>query len=294
MPLPFRLRPTLVSPLLVSLTVACGGSVSETASDGSPLMEGTPGGSATGNAGASTATTSPGQGASPTGSATSPTGGAPTPEAMAGSTSMPSTSGGSTAAGGSSQLPGRDTTGGRETGTGGDDGEGVDGGPGEGSGGKPSRQPVAANGASCTTADDCESGVCEGLGCGDDGGTCVSPARPCTRDLVAYCDCDGITFQASGSCPGQRFASEGACAGAGGAGGGGGTTPEGESCVTGEDCESGVCEGLGCGDDNGTCVSLLRACTADLGEYCGCDGETFYGSGSCPGDRYASVGPCPN
>jgi hypothetical protein len=39
-------------------------------------------------------------------------------------------------------------------------------------------------------------------------------------------------------------------------------------------------------------VSTERMCTRDLAEYCGCDGQTFTGSGSCPGGRYAYRGAC--
>jgi hypothetical protein len=67
------------------------------------------------------------------------------------------------------------------------------------------------------------------------------------------------------------------------------------SCLTGADCESGVCEGMGCGDDQpGRCVTEDRRCTRDYAAYCGCDGQTFHGSGSCPGARYSAKGECAN
>lgn len=69
-----------------------------------------------------------------------------------------------------------------------------------------------ADGASCLTAADCQSGICEGEGCGaDQPGTCKPKARACTRDLRAYCGCDGVTFRTSGSCAGRRYASRGEC-----------------------------------------------------------------------------------
>ncbi|MCA9711788.1 MAG: hypothetical protein KDK70_38485, partial [Myxococcales bacterium] len=78
-----------------------------------------------------------------------------------------------------------------------------------------------ADGASCLAASDCQSGVCEGQGCGDDQpGTCVPQSRMCTRDLQAYCGCDGATFRTSGSCPGQRYAARGECTTAPSKGGG--------------------------------------------------------------------------
>ena len=69
-----------------------------------------------------------------------------------------------------------------------------------------------ADGAACHAGDDCASGICEGEGCNVPG-RCMPRARACTRDLRTYCGCDGKTFQASGSCPGQRFASRNACEG---------------------------------------------------------------------------------
>lgn len=68
---------------------------------------------------------------------------------------------------------------------------------------------------------------------------------------------------------------------------------DGDACLTASDCASGVCEGMGCGEDMpGTCATKMRPCTKDLRAYCGCDGETFRGSGSCPGQRYSKKGPC--
>lgn len=74
----------------------------------------------------------------------------------------------------------------------------------------PKRDPKPA-GAQCQASAECESGVCEGEGCGDTPGTCAPAQRACTRDLRQYCGCDGKTFQASGSCPGQRFSAKAAC-----------------------------------------------------------------------------------
>ena len=76
----------------------------------------------------------------------------------------------------------------------------------------PDIQP-GADGVSCLSAMDCRSGVCEGVGCSvDEPGTCMPEDRRCTRDLHAYCGCDGATFRASGSCPGKRVAAREACA----------------------------------------------------------------------------------
>lgn len=63
----------------------------------------------------------------------------------------------------------------------------------------------------CTSSADCPDGqMCSGPeGC-DAAWTC-GPARPCTRDYVAYCGCDGQTMHGSGSCPPGPFRSRGEC-----------------------------------------------------------------------------------
>lgn len=67
-------------------------------------------------------------------------------------------------------------------------------------------------GAECLAAADCTSKVCEGEGCGaDHPGHCVAADRMCTQDIQSYCGCDGKTFTASGSCPGQRYAHRNQC-----------------------------------------------------------------------------------
>jgi hypothetical protein len=72
-----------------------------------------------------------------------------------------------------------------------------------------------------------------------------------------------------------------------------GTAPGGAACLSADECLSGICEGQGCGDDQpGVCVDGPRACTRDLATYCGCDGQVFQTSGSCPNRRYAHRGAC--
>lgn len=84
--------------------------------------------------------------------------------------------------------------------------------PGEPQGAPPADGQLRADGEPCLTAAECGSGICEGEGCGPDTpGTCAPRNRACTRDLRAYCGCDGVTFRTSGSCPGRRFAARGEC-----------------------------------------------------------------------------------
>lgn len=71
--------------------------------------------------------------------------------------------------------------------------------------------------------------------------------------------------------------------------------PQPDTCLTDADCGAEqLCEGMGCDEDSpGACVDRNRVCTKDLRPYCGCDGQTFLASGSCPGARYQAAMPCP-
>jgi hypothetical protein len=73
-------------------------------------------------------------------------------------------------------------------------------------------------------------------------------------------------------------------------------TPDGATpiaCRSGADCPSSMmCDGpAGCGMP-WSCVAA-RPCTADVSPFCGCDGNTFYGSSSCPGQPYQVRAACP-
>jgi hypothetical protein len=153
-------------------------------------------------------------------------------------------------------------------------------------------EPAAgrADGTACDSAADCASGICEGQGCGPGQGVCRPQNRQCTLDLRQYCGCDGQTFQGSGTCPKRRYSARGPC---------GDATPvptakapAGAACNAASDCASGICEGQGCGPNQGVCAPARRMCTRDLRQYCGCDGQVFQSSGSCPGKRFSKRGPC--
>ena len=162
-----------------------------------------------------------------------------------------------------------------------------------GTGSVPVATGKAAEGGECQAAADCDSGICEGMGCNVPG-RCVSKSRMCTQDFQAYCGCDGKTFHGSGSCPGQRYASRGECPAA--------QPPpapapaklaDGAACAAADQCSSGICEGKGCDAKSlGKCAPQMRRCTRDMAVFCGCDGKTFQGSGSCPGQRFAAKGAC--
>jgi hypothetical protein len=67
----------------------------------------------------------------------------------------------------------------------------------------------------------------------------------------------------------------------------------GEACFDGSECDSGVCEGEGCGTNQpGACAPSDRACKGAEAQFCGCDGETFRAPGDCPGQPFARRGAC--
>lgn len=78
---------------------------------------------------------------------------------------------------------------------------------------RPVLTAVAAPAKTCKSGADCSKDErCDfAPGC-DVPGACVPP-RPCTKDLVPYCGCDGHTFESSGTCPEKAFSRRGACEG---------------------------------------------------------------------------------
>lgn len=69
--------------------------------------------------------------------------------------------------------------------------------------------------------------------------------------------------------------------------------PAGKTCKSNADCAQGEqCSGpQGCGSV-WTC-GPPRVCTRDLVTFCGCNGEEFKASGSCPTQPYRARGKCP-
>jgi hypothetical protein len=67
---------------------------------------------------------------------------------------------------------------------------------------------------------------------------------------------------------------------------------DGTACSTSSQCASGICEGMGCGWNQGKCAPAQRSCTRDLRVFCGCDGKDFQGSSTCPGRVFRHPGSC--
>ena len=69
--------------------------------------------------------------------------------------------------------------------------------------------------------------------------------------------------------------------------------PEGAVCFAGRECQSGMCEGAGCSKETpGVCVTTERPCSEQRETYCGCDGQSFIASATCPGERFSRRGSC--
>ena len=84
----------------------------------------------------------------------------------------------------------------------------------EGGGAQPASLDRLPDGEACFESAECESGVCEGEGCGmNQPGRCMPATRACSPTEEEFCGCDGETFRAPADCPGQPYASRGACAG---------------------------------------------------------------------------------
>jgi hypothetical protein len=171
--------------------------------------------------------------------------------------------------------------------------------------------------AICTTDADCRTGyVCSGVaGCGTFW-TCVRRRSVrCGRARVPYCSCDGETFDAPERCPGRPIAHAGYCDGDepaevvasadGPSSSAAASEPTSSAsqreprsgprpCMSNRDCPAGlVCEGEpGCGTE-WTCVRPRRPCISDTQYFCGCGGETFRASMTCPGRPHRQRGSCP-
>lgn len=157
-------------------------------------------------------------------------------------------------------------------------------------------------GAACGRSAECASGQqCRGApGC--TGGWACGPARECMAETIAYCDCDGETFFAPGGCAGRPYEHVGPCRPMGELVAAGTElgipdwdeqpTTQDRTCGASGECARGeTCFGIaGCATD-WRCVRA-RGCARDRVTFCGCDGETFTASSTCPGRPFVHRGEC--
>ncbi len=112
--------------------------------------------------------------------------------------------------------------------------------------------------------------------------------------LMAAFSCGGAATGADASSAGQTStggvtATGGDQGASGGANSATGGTQSDGTCTPDNEC-AGRCSGTSCVED-WKCETNVP-CTEDLAQYCGCDGVTFTGSGSCPPRAYSKKGPC--
>jgi hypothetical protein len=159
----------------------------------------------------------------------------------------------------------------------------------------------APQGPACMRGDQCARGLqCRGApGC--ESSWACGEARECMAESVAYCDCDGTTFYASGGCANRPYAHVGPCESVGELVAAGTElgipdwdepiSRDARACTSSTECERGrTCWGVaGCA----TQWSCVRArCRRDSVAYCGCDGQTFQASSTCPGRPFVHRGAC--
>jgi hypothetical protein len=106
---------------------------------------------------------------------------------------------------------------------------------------------------------------------------------------------DGAAGAASAGTTGSHDAGTDAAGGGGGSAGASGAAGSSGDAGTNRPCLdmtcNGTCKGQSC-DTAWTCDMTAQACTADIADYCGCDGQTFQASSSCPTRAFASRGAC--
>lgn len=163
-------------------------------------------------------------------------------------------------------------------------------------------ETAAPAGEACMSSATCGAGQqCRGApGCGT--GWACGAARECLSETVAYCDCEGSTIYAPGGCPGRPYAHLGPCGRLGEVVASGTELglPDWDEQPTSEDriCESNAdcgrletCLGIaGCATE-WRCVRA-RGCSRERVSFCGCDGESFVASATCPGRPFVHRGEC--
>jgi hypothetical protein len=121
----------------------------------------------------------------------------------------------------------------------------------------------------CTADTPCAAGVCTGSDCGE-AWACVVSEAGCTKDLVDYCGCDGVTFQDSGNCPTRPYSYKGACS----------SNPDGIDCND----EHITCLPIVAPDPcpDGKVYSVVNNCYGECVELAECSCNV---ASDCPGDN---------
>lgn len=129
--------------------------------------------------------------------------------------------------------------------------------------------------STCAKSEFCNFPVEAMCGAADQTGTCTRIPDACDTVYDPVCGCDNVTYSnaCSASAKGVSVAKAGAC-----------DTPTpgatcggllGASCPKGQFCDFPVETKCGSGDQTGTCTAIPGACTKELNQVCGCDGNTY-------------------